>query len=104
MDAHQQLIEIEAIKDPTLRAAAKAALIESVKVRLTEIGILWNPKVVKAAKANNLSDLRGASHDPVTAVVAYRALAGQRTTDARTGLRGGDGLPAWCRRHADTTG
>ncbi len=55
-----RLIEIEAIKDPVLRAESRAALIENLRVRLTELGILRDPKVIEAAKARNLQQLRAA--------------------------------------------
>jgi hypothetical protein len=58
--ARAEMIKAETFKDPTIRAEARTNAIRRLKARLHEAGILDNPKVAKAMKGGDVTELRGA--------------------------------------------
>ena len=58
--ARAEMIKAETFKDPSVRAEARANAIRRLKARLHEAGILDNPKVAKAMKGGDVTELRGA--------------------------------------------
>ena len=55
-----KLLEAETIKDPQVRAEARRAVIDNVRLYLHEKGILRNPKVAEVVRTHNWKDLRSA--------------------------------------------
>jgi hypothetical protein len=54
-----KLIELEAIKDPALRKTATDYLVDSIKLKLEEYGILKDPKVDQAVKTGDVQKVVG---------------------------------------------
>ncbi len=58
--ARAEMIKAETFKDPAVRAEARTNAMRRLKARLHEAGILDNPKVAKAMKGGDVTELRGA--------------------------------------------